>query len=302
MSLEAPKFYRESWKDGYIHALQTKGHLLDGTSRRGDVKAKKVKWSIINEGNNVIKLSGALKPVVMASQGRGVIELDLDDYETEPDWIFTPDLEKIGPNEKQASEESLAMSVGRKKDWIQLDALAAYTADAASDHGAANLRVNPFVFATAKAKIFAKGGLAPGKVYCGIRSIDMEQLKVYPTFGKATWRGPEDLPLKRIAEDAITYNGVHYIVFPDSYFARYTPDAGDSFYYYMWHADCIGVESNWGDINTFVQVPTMEGNPWMLKIGFGAAAVGLLRDGVQRIRLDAISTVDEHVVKTKEQA
>ena len=301
MSLEAPKFYREQWKDGYIHALQTKGSLLEGTSRKGDVKAKKVKWALVSEVNNVKKLTGALQPVVMATHGRNTVELDMDDYETEPDWIFTPDLEKIGPNEKQASEESLAMSVGRKRDWIQLDAVAAYTADAATDHGNAAMKPNPFIFATAQAKIFAKGGLAPNKVFCGIRSIDMEQLKVYPTFSKADWRGPTDLPLTTMAMDKRTYNGVHYIVYPDSYFQRYTPDAGDSFYYYMWHADCIGVESNYGDINTFVQVPTMEGNPWMLKVGFGAAAVGLLRDGVQRIRLDAISTVDEHVVKTKEQ-
>jgi len=301
MSLEAPKFFRESWKDGYIHGLQSKGSLLEGTSRKGDVKAKKVKWAIIGEVNNVKKLSGALQPVTMNTAGRSTVELDLDDYETEPDWIFTPDLEKIGPNEKQASEESLAMSVGRKRDWIQLDALSAYTADSATDHGGASVRPNPFIFSTAKAKIYAKGGLAPNKVFVGIRSIDMEQLKAYPTFAKSDWRGPNDLPLNSLAEDRRTYNGVHYLVMPDSYFTRYSPDANESFYYYMWHADCIGVESNYGDINTFVQVPTMEGNPWMLKVGFGAAAVGLLRDGVQRIRLDNIATVNEHVVKTEEQ-
>jgi len=300
MSLEAPKFFREEWKDGYIHELQSKGSLLEGTSRKGDVKAKKVIWPIIGEVNQVKKLTGGLVPVAMSTGGLNTVELDLDDYETDPEWIFTPDLEKIGPNLKQATQEKIAMSVGRKRDMIQLDALAAFTADAATDHGGAAIKPNPFIFSTAKAKIFAKGGLTPGRVFTGIRSLDMEQLKAYPSFAKSDWRGPDDLPLLRLAEDKITYNGVHYIVLPDSYFA--SPDGGTSSYYYMWHADCIGVESNYGDINTFEQVKTLKGNPWMVKVGFGAAAVGILRDGVQRIRLAKIATVDEHVVKTKEQA
>lgn len=302
MSLEAPKFYREEWKDGYIHELQSKGSLLEGTSRKGDVQAKKVIWAIIGEVNNVRKLSGAIRPVAQVTGPLNTVSVDMDDYETEPEWIFTPDLSKIGPNLKQATQEKLAMSVGRKRDRIQLDALSAFTTDATTDHGAAALRPNPFIFSQAKAKIFAKGGLVPNKVFVGIRSIDMEQLKAYPTFAKSTWRGPDDLPLLKLSDDAISYNGVHYIVMPDSYFTPYTPDAGVSNYYYMWHADCIGVESNYGNIDTFVQVPTMEGNPWMLKVGFGGAAIGILRDGVQRIRLANITTVDEHVVKTKEQA
>lgn len=289
MSLEAPKFHREAWKDGYTHVLQSRGALLLGTARRGDVAAKKVKFPIINKHTGVRKLTGAIKDVLQSSGGLTSVEVDIEDYETDPHWIFAPDLDKIGPNIKQAEIENLAMSVARYRDKIQLDALALFTSDGTTDHGAAATRPNPYLWTTAKAKIAGTGAAVTGQIYAGIPSMWMEQLKVEPTFAKASWVGDADLPLTKMATDARTWNGIHFVTLPDDYFV--SPDAGTSLYAYIWHRDCIGVENNWGDLNTFVQVPTKEGNPWMLKVGFGAAAVGILRDGVRRIRCANISDV-----------
>ncbi len=297
MSQQAPIHFRESWKDGYNAVLQSRGALLLGTARRGDVDGKTVKFPIINKHTGVRKLTGALKPVIMSAGSLNTVQVDIDDYETEPYWIFTPDLAKIGANLKQAEIENLAMSVARSRDKLQLQAIADFTADSTTDHGGAAVIPNTQLWTTAKAKIAGTGAAITGQIYAGIPALWMEQLKGDPTFAKSTWVGDADLPLTKMSADFRTWNGINFMVLPDEYFV--SPDGGTSLYAYIWHRDCIGVENNWGDLNTFEQVATMEGNPWMLKVGYGAAALGILRDGVRRIRCANITDVTAFVQLTK---
>lgn len=295
---QAPVFFRQEIKDGYIHELQSRGSLLLGTSRRGDIKAKKVEFPIIGKVNKVRKLTGALSDVVKQSGDLRTVEVDLDDYETDPDWIFTPDLEKMGVNLKQALKERLAASVGRYHDKIQWDALGAFTADGTTDHGTAGELIDYLPFVEAKAAIGGTGGMRPNMIFTGIPSLQFEQLKQYKEFSRAEYNGP-DLPFTRMAEDKRSWNGIHWIVLPDDYFSG--PDS-NNLHTYLWQADCIGVETNYGDITTMAQVETMQGNPWMIKIGFGAAAVGILRPGVHRIVFKKQTSLERIPVLTKEAA
>lgn len=293
---QASEFFRQEIKDGYIHELQSRGSLLLGTTRRGDIKAKKVEFPIIGKVSKVRKLTGALSDVVKQSGDLRTVEVDLDDYETDPDWIFTPDLEKMGVNLKQALKERLAASVGRFRDMIQWNALAAFTADAATDYGTAGTLIDYLPFITAKAQIAGTGGMRPNMIFTGIPAMQFEQLKQYREFSEATYNGP-DLPFTRMAEDKRSWNGIHWIVLPDEYFSG--PDA-NNIYTYLWQADCVGVENNWGDITTMEQVTTMQGNPWMVKVGFGAAAVGILRPGVRRIVFKKQTALERVPILTKE--
>lgn len=287
---EASIYFKTEIRDGYVHELQTGGSLLLGTARRGDVKAKKVQFPIIKKGGNVVKLTGSLSDVKRITGGFDLAEVDLDDFETDPMWLHTPDLEKLGVNVKQGLKEALASSVGRYRDKIQWDAMASYTADAATDHGSAATKPNPATTSEAKAAIMATGGMKPGTIYCPLKALWMEQFMVWEHFAKSDWVGSNDLPLTKLSSEKRSWNGVHYFVVPDDYFA--TPDGGTSSYTYLWQSDCIGVENNWGDITTMTQVETMVGNPWMIKVGFGAAAVGILRPGVRRIRFENIAAID----------
>lgn len=293
---EISEFFRHEIKDGYTHELQSGGRLLAGTARRGDVKAKKVEFPIIGKVSKVRKLTGSLTDVVKVTGGMSTVEVDLDDYETDPDWIFTPDLEKMGVNAKQALKERLAMSVGRKHDMIQWDALTAFAADGNTDHGTADAIVNYRDFVAAKAKIAATGGVRPGEFYTGLPSMSFEQLKEYKAFANADYTGPDDLPFVNAVQDKRTWNGIHWLVLPDEYFSG--PDA-DNYYTYLWYRSAIGVETNYGDITTMEQIKTMQGNPWMIKIGFGAAAVGILRPGVQRIVFKKQTDIEEIPTLTK---
>lgn len=295
---EISEFFKQEVKDGYVHELQSGGRLLAGTARNGDVKAKKVEFPIIGKVNKVRKLTGALTDVVKVTGGMSTVEVDLEDYETEPDWIFTPDLEKMGVNAKQALKERLAMSVGRKHDMIQYDATAAFASDGSTDHGSTGELIDYKKFVTAKSKITGTGGVKPGNIYTGIPSMQFEQLKEYPSFSNADYNGDSDLPFVNAVLDKRSWNGIHWLVLPDEYFSG--PDA-NNLYSYLWYKNAIGVEANWGDITTMKQVETMQGNPWMIKIGFGAAAVGILRPGVQRIVYKKQDAVEAVPVLTKEQ-
>lgn len=293
---QASEFFRQEIKDGYIHELQSNGSLLLGTTRRGDIKAKKVEFPIIGKVSKVRKLTGALSDVVKQSGDLRTVEVDLEDYETDPDWIFTPDLEKMGVNLKQALKERLAASVGRFRDMIQWNALAAFTADAQTDYGSTGTLIDYLPFVTAKAAIAGTGGMRPNMIFTGIPAMQFEQLKQYREFSESTYNGP-DLPFTRMAEDKRSWNGIHWIVLPDEYFSG--PD-DNNIYTYLWQADCVGVENNWGDITTMDQVTTMQGNPWMIKIGFGAAAIGILRAGVRRIVFKKQSALERVPILTKE--
>ena len=292
---EASIYFKTEIMDSYVHALQTGGSLLMGTARRGDVKAKTVEFPIIMKSNQVRKLTGALSEVVKTTGGFDKATVDMDDYETDPRFIFTPDLEKLSPNLKQGLKESLQMDVGRKHDMLQWNALAAYTADAASDFGAAGDTIDPIMFSEAKASIGATGGMRPGMIFAGLPSMQMEQMKLYREFNNADYTGP-DLPFTKASTEKKTWNGINFIVLPDEYFSG--PD-GNNWYSYLWQADCIGVESNWGDLPTVWQDPNMQGNPWAIKIGFGGAAVGILRDGVKRLIFKKQTSLSRIPVLTK---
>lgn len=293
---QVSEFFRQEIKDGYTHHLQSGGSLLLGTARRGDIKAKKVEFPIIDKVSKVRKLTGAISDVVVQTGGFGTVEVDLEDYETDPDWVFTPDLEKIGVNVKAAMKERLAMNVGRYRDMIQWNAMAAFTADGTTDHGASGATVDPLMFSEAKAAIGGTGGMRQNMIFTGIPALWMEQLNLYREFNDAKYTGPE-LPFLKMSPTTRTWNGIHFIQLPDEYFSG--PDA-NNYYTHLWQADCVGVENNWGDITTMEQVFTKQGNPWMIKIGFGAAALGILRVGVRRIVAKKQTALERIPILTEE--
>jgi len=296
MSNEAPKHFRQFIKDRYIHHLQSSGSLLTSTARRGDVKAGEVVFPIMpKKTGNVVKITGALNDVKRVQTGVDSVTVDLEDYETLPEWIFTPDLEKLTPNLKEAHAESMGWSVGRKRDDIQIRAIDAMC-DASNTIGDGTLAINTRNLSRAKAEIIGTGGVYMNKLFCMIPAMWMEQLKQEEHFANADYNGPSDLPFAKMGTEKRSWDGVHYMVAPDDYFDE---PAADQQHAWMWHMDCVGVENNYGDITTAEQVKTMEGNPWMLKIGFGAAAVGILKQGVKRFHMKKLVEPEEVAQLTK---
>lgn len=295
MSTNAPAWFSEMMKTKITQIRQARGKRLAGTTRRGDVKEKKVKFPIGGRGE-AYKLTGAIQKVKPMNTGRSTVEVDMEDFEAS-DWVFTPDLEKMGPNELQQTASELSLAIARREDHIQWDATAAFAA-ANSDVikvGDANTVITPQMTIATKAKLRAHGDNGAYDIFCPLPEMCFEQLMQYKEFSNAEWRGGDDLPMLSMRDMEVrNHRGVIYFTMPDEYFkdaagASIADTATDS-YTYMWCSDALGVESNWDEQEpSFTQHADYEGSPWLGKVGMGGAAVGILGKGVARIQLKKLT-------------
>jgi hypothetical protein len=98
-----------------------------------------------------------------------------------------------------------------------------------------------------------------------------------------------------------TYRGVHFIALPDEVFTygtgKYgTGSNGDPFdeagYLdtFAWAKDAVGAEIEWSQEDMdMTRLPQLKGSPTLCKVQLSGNAVGLLPEGVKRIRMKAIN-------------
>jgi len=301
MSTNAPQWFSEMMTTKITQARQARGKRLAGTTRRGDVKEKKVIFPIGGRGE-AYKLTGAIQKVKPMNADRKKVSVDMEDFETS-EWINTPDLEKMGPNELQQTAQELAFAINRREDQIQWDATSAFAADPGVIKVGSNLKVaDPLILNATKAKLRGTGDNGAYDIFCPVPEMVMEQLKLWKQFSRSDWVGDRDLPMLNMRDMAPKhYNGVIYFTLPDEYFKNAAgDDIGDGgatdFFTYMWASDALGVETNWDKQQpSFTQHKDYEGSPWLGKVGMGGAAVGILPKGMARIQLKTLTDlVDPH--------
>ncbi len=299
MSTEAPNWFSEQMKNKVTHIRQARGARLMGTTRRGDATEKKVKFPIAGRGE-AYELTGAIQKVKPMNASRSTVEVDMRDYEAS-DWIFTPDLAKLGPNEMQTTAETLAYAINRKEDFIQWDAKATFAANpAVVKSGTPTQETTPQFFFGNKAGIKGHGDNDGTMIFCPLPEMNWEQLMLYKQIANSQWQGPADLPMLNRSDTEIRkYRNVVFFTLPNEYFkdgtgaslADASPPA--SFYTYMWDFNSMGCETNWdGKEPRFTQHTDYEGSPWLGKAGLGGAAVGILTTGLRRLELKTLAEGD----------
>ena len=62
----------------------------------------------------------------------------------------------------------------------------------------------------------------------------------------------------------------------------------------------MGAETPWNqEAPEFTKVPTMEGSPWLGKVGVSGAAVGIQRKGVKKLRFKAQTHLERIAILTE---
>jgi hypothetical protein len=303
MPLEAETWFKEIIRDLIAVQYQAVGGYLDGTMTGGDLEAGTYKFPIIGRLEAVL-LTGAIQPVQAGEADLDIVSVSPSDYEASA-WVRKQDLYKMGPNQQAGLAKLLTMAIKRKRDQIKRDALHTFTAATATqDIGGSTTLINPRLLEQGRAEIAATGAddMSLGGVFCPLMEKWMSQLCQYKEWNDARYVGSNDLPWSKAMRDrAKTVRGVHYFTMPDEMFL--SDDSGTSYITHMWGVSAVGAETPWNqEAPEFTKHPQMEGSPWLGKTGVGGAAVGIMRNGVKKIRFKAQTTIDEVPILTQEAA
>lgn len=289
-------WFKEIVKDKVTTKLQAHGGLLDNTMVTGDTQANTVKFPIIGSGPTVYKLTGAIEAVPVEQVDLSTVQLTLEDFEATAFWRVQ-DAYKAGPSEKDALARVIVKSIRRYRDKIKYDALATFqAANAGTDPtlhvttiGTGAETPDVLHFEQGRAEIGAFGDdMDDDIVFAMIPEMWMTQLSFYKEYADAQWVGPENAPFSKTQRMKMkTVRGITYIVAPDTYFT--SPQATE-LYAWMWRKSTMGAETAWNqETPDLTQRKDLRGSPWQTKVGLGAAAIGILPQGVKRLHLKKIT-------------
>ncbi|MGQ4812334.1 phage capsid protein [Agrobacterium vitis] len=304
----APNWFVEKIRDMVRVRYMALGGYLDDTMIRGDGGAGVVKFPVLGGRIPMYLISRALQDIDPSEVNMDTITLSLSDYEAAATW-FQQDLRKMGPSQQDGISKLLTQAVRMKRDTIKLTALNTF-ANATSTLTDTPSTVETIGDGTAKIDVeFAAyigdsiaGTGSDEEAFCAIPQVWMTQLCFNKHFSNADYTGPADLPFAKASKmKKKTFQGTHFVTLPNEYFSFGTGAFGtgsnglpfngtgylDAF---AWTKDSMGCEVEWDQENmTIDQVPTLKGSPWLGKVQLSAAAVGILPEGVKRIRMLAIN-------------
>lgn len=307
MTTQAPNWFREIIRDKIIARNKVKGDYLAGTMTQGDGHAGVVKFPVYSGDILVYKVTGAIQQVKPSNVTLDMVPITLDDYEATA-WMRKQDFRKMGPSEQQAVADSMQKAQRFKKDEIRIDALNAF-----AENGSSALQDSPTTVETIgdgttqidlidviEARSAIAGTGCDEDLYYPIPEAFMDQLEMVPEFAKREYLGDKDLPFAQMSNvRKRTYRGVHMFTLPDKYFKYGTGKFGtgsghkpfDTSGYidtFMWSKEAMGSEVEWDQDDMDITVePLMEGSPMLGKMQLSAAAVGLIPEGIKRLRFKA---------------
>lgn len=311
MTDQASNLYKEKLKDDIKARYSSMGGYLDGTMTRGEGGAGVIKFPVIGGRIKMYKLSGAIQEVTLSSPTLQTVSVIPDDFEASA-TLRPQDARKMGPSEQGALAKEMAKSVRRKRDDMKLGAVNAFAGatsglpdlpQTVATIGDGSARVDILHLTNACAQI--RGAGSDEEAYWVIPYMWFKQLDMYKEFASRDYQGDKELPFARAsAVYKRTYDGVHILALPDehhqygtgAYVEGTTNVSGwdDTKYLdtFMWCRDAVGSEIEWDQENmTLDAIPQWEGTPWLCKVQLSGAALGILPEGVKRIRMKAIKDV-----------
>ncbi|WCK01031.1 phage capsid protein [Agrobacterium tumefaciens] len=298
-------WFREEIK-GLVRArYQAKGGYLDGTTLPGESSAGTVKYPVGGGRIEMYELTGSINKISPSAVNLDMVTLITKDYEASV-YFRMQDEKRMGPSLKAKLADDLTKSQRRKKDRIKLDALNDFanagaslsdTPNAIQTIGDGTARVDLLNAIDAIDQIAGAG--SDDEVFWPIPNVWMSQLLMYKEFSNADYMGPSDLPFAKASKVMRkTFRGVHMFTMPDEYFTYgsggYVPGTPgftgvgylDTF---MWTKDALGSETWWDQENmTIDPLPDYEGTPHVCKVQLSSASIGILPEGIKRVRNLAI--------------
>lgn len=300
-------WFREEIRDLVRARYQAKGGYLDDTMLKGESSAGTVKYPVGGGRIDMYELTGAINKVSAGSVNLDMVTLVTKDYEASV-YFRMQDEKRMGPSLKAKLADDLTKASRRKKDRIKLDALNAFaiaggsltdTPNTIATIGDGTARVDLINAIAAIDQISGAG--SDDEVFWPIPNVWMSQLLMYKEFAQAEYQGPGDLPFAKASRvTRKTFRGVHIFSIPDEYFTygtggyvAGTPGFTGSNYLdtFMYTKDAVGSETWWDQENmTIDPLPDYEGTPHVCKVQLSSASIGILPEGVKRVRMLAIAS------------
>lgn len=300
-------WFREEIRDLVRARYQAKGGYLDDTMLKGESSAGTVKYPVGGGRIDMYELTGAINKVSAGSVNLDMVTLVTKDYEASV-YFRMQDEKRMGPSLKAKLADDLTKASRRKKDRIKLDALNAFataggsltdTPNTIATIGDGTARVDLLNAIAAIDQISGAG--SDDEVFWPIPNVWMSQLLMYKEFAQAEYQGPGDLPFAKASRvTRKTFRGVHIFSIPDEYFTygtggyvAGTPGFTGSNYLdtFMYTKDAVGSETWWDQENMSIDpLPDYEGTPHVCKVQLSSASIGILPEGVKRVRMLAIAS------------
>lgn len=303
----APNWFLEKIRDMVRFRYASEGGYLDDTMIRGDGGAGEIKFPIVGGKIQMYELSGALQEVDASSINMDTISLAIRDFEAATYWR-QQDLRKMGPSQQDAVARLMTRAVRTKKDVLKLDALNAFAAATSTltdtpstietiGDGTARINMEHLVYIGDS----IAGTGTDAEVFWCVPSAWYSQLCFNKHFSNADYTGPADLPFAKATKiKKKTFQGVHIMTLPNEYFTYGTAPFGtgaggkpfgagyiDTF---AWSKDAVGCEIEWDqDQMTIDSQPQLKGTPWLGKVQLSGNSIGLLPEGVKRVRMLAFN-------------
>lgn len=308
------KWFIEKIRDKVRVRYSQQGGYLDDTMTRGDGGAGVIKFPIVGGDIKMYELSGALQDVDASEINMDMAELKIRDFEASA-YTRKQDIRKMGPSQENALAGLMSKTVRTKKDVLKFDALNTFASIgstvltdapvAIETIGDGTVRVDLETLVYLSSVIPASG--AEDDVFWPIPYAWFDQLMMYKHFSTSEYQGPADLPFAKSAKvKKKTYQGVHVMALPNSVFGygtgKYGTGATQANGYKMpfdengyidtfaWAKDAMGSEIEWDQENMEAyEQPQLKGTPTLWKVQLSGNSVGLLPEGVKRVRMKAIN-------------
>lgn len=301
-------WFKEIIRDKVRMRYAAMGGYLDGMFATGDGGAGSIKFPVAGGNINMYELTGSISEIDASTINNDVIEVSIRDFEAAA-FMRIQDERKVGPSQQDALSQIMTRAVRKKKDFLKIDALAAFAAATSTlqdspstietiGDGSARIDVE---FATYIGTSIAGTG-SEEEVFCVIPYAWMDQLMLTKYFASSDYQGPADLPLAKASKvKKKTFQGTHFFALPNEYFYTGTGAYGtgsnnlpfngtgyiDTF---AWAKDAVGAEIEWDQESmTMDKVPHLKGSPTLCKVQLSGNAVGIIPEGVKRIRMLAIN-------------
>jgi hypothetical protein len=300
-------WFREEIK-GLVRArYQAKGGYLDDTMLKGESSAGTVKYPVGGGRIEMYELTGAINKISPSNVNLDMVTLLTKDFEASV-YFRMQDEKRMGPSLKAKLADDLTKAQRRKKDRIKLDALNAFataggtltdTPNTIETIGDGTARVDLLNAIEAIDQISGAG--SDDEVFWPIPNVWMSQLCMYKEFANSDYAGPADLPFAKATKTKKkTFNGVHIFTIPDEYFTygtggyvAGTPGFTGTGYLdtFMYTKEAVGSETWWDQENmTMDPLPDYEGTPYVCKVQLSSASIGILPEGVKKVRMLAIKS------------
>lgn len=303
-----PNWFTEKIRDQVRTRYSSKGGYLDGTMTRGEGGAGTVKFPVVGGRIDMYELSGAIQKVKLSDINLDMLTLLTRDYEAATTFR-SQDVRKMGPSLQAALANEMAKTVRRKRDRMKLDALNTFAAGTSSLTDTPNT-VQTIGDGTQRVDILnlievndqlAGAGADDEEMYWAIPHVWFSQLMMYKEFSQAEYQGNKELPFAMTSRvKKKTFRDIHVLGLPDEHFpygtggyVQGTPGFTGSGYLdtFAWTPSAVGCEIEWDQENMSIDpLPEMEGTPNLCKVQLSGAAVGILPEGVKRVRMLAIKS------------